>query len=171
MTDPQTPTATDDDQVEVVLTMTLGQARALSKSADLYVRLCIGKLEQVGELVREEVLPCHTDGSEARLPASVPLCDAVERLMREAKVLLGYPINGGPGIGHPHVHVSAHRAWEVCKVLNKALADHRDPSPAFRGPHHYGLGAMRYTTDKAPDAVVRSVQASPASTGARVPPQ
>lgn len=162
----------DDDSAEVVLSMTLGQARALAKAADLYTRLCIGKLEQVSELVRADVLPSHSDTDHTLAPASVRVCSAVERLMIEAKVLLGYPPNGGPSIGNPNVHLSAHRTWEVCTVLNKALADHRDPNPVSRGPHHYGLGTLRYTSDKAPTAVVRKAQPSQAPhQRSHVPPQ
>jgi phosphoribosylamine-glycine ligase len=79
--------------------------------------------------------------------------DALDTAMLHAKFHLGYPSNGSMGIGHPHVHVTAKRAYEVEKVLDKVLSEHKDPSPKFRGVNYDGL-IVRYTNDPEPTASV-----------------
>ena len=65
------------------------------------------------------------------------------------KSSLRFQQNGSNGIGHPHVAPSTHRAWDVRKVLEKALAEHRNPNPTFRGVNYDGL-IVRYTQDPEP---------------------
>lgn len=88
-----------------------------------------------------------------RQEASIEVCDAIKVLLDSVKVLLGYTVNGSNGIGNPHVHISAHRAYEVKKVIAKAIAEDRDPNPTLRGVDYDGL-LVRYTTDPAPVAVI-----------------
>jgi hypothetical protein len=73
--------------------------------------------------------------------------------MKEVKALMGYPSNAHHGLGHRHNPLDGTRAYEVKKVLDKALADHRDPNPPFSGVQHDGL-VLRYTQDPAPEASV-----------------
>lgn len=153
-----TPPAVDDD-TEVLLTMTLGQARALAEAAEAFSRIAIGQLNYVAEMVRFEVVPCRQDAGLPRRPASAAVCEQIDLLMQNAKALLGYPPGASLGIGNPHVHIDAHRAWEVRKVLVRALAMHRDPEPTSRGVDYDGL-IVRYTSDKAPTVDVRKAHHS-----------
>lgn len=138
---------------KVTIEVTLEQAEAIARALDTYSRLCIGQLEIVSALCRDETIPvgCR-DAGQPRAAAHVEVCDEVDALLRQAKVKLGYSPNGSNGIGNRHVDVSAHRAWEIGKVLSQALAEHRDPSPKFRGVDYDGR-IVHYTAD--PDAVVR----------------
>ena len=137
----------------VTIQATLEQAHTIKFALDTYARLCIGQLEIVSELCRDETIPVGGRGVDSpRTAPHVEVCDEVDALLRQAKVKLGYSPNGSNGIGNRHVDVSAHRAWEVGKVLSQALAEHLDPSPAFRGVDYDGR-IVHYTSD--PDAVVR----------------
>lgn len=136
------------------LELTVDQAGAVANGLDAYVRLCIGQLGEVANLVRAGIIPMAQGGRGGpRTEASPDVCDAVEALMNQVKTLLGYPVNGNHGIGHPHVALSALRAYEVEKVLKKAVIEHRLPNPAFKGVDYDGLGP-RYTTDPAPRALI-----------------
>lgn len=73
------------------------------------------------------------------------------------KNVLGCPSNGSNGIGHLHIDASAHRAYEVSKVLDQALAYHNDPTPKFKGVNYHGL-TVRYTKDVAPIAKIPSAK-------------
>jgi len=138
---------------KVTIEVTLEQARAIRVALDTYSRLCIGQLEHVAELCRDCTIPLGGHGGEqARATAHVEICEEVDALMRQAKIKLGYSPNGSNGIGHSHVDITGHRAWEVGKVLAKALAEHRNPKPEFRGVDYDGR-VVRYTSD--PDAAVR----------------
>lgn len=132
--------------------LTVDQAAAVCDGLDAYTRLCIGQLDEVANLVRHGVIPmAQPDGKGERVMASPEVCDRIERLMDEAKRLLGYPANGSHGIGHPHIALSGRRAYEVQKVLSKVVAEQRNPNPEFRGVQYDGLGP-RYTNDPAPVA-------------------
>lgn len=140
----------------VNLNLTVEQAAAVSAALDLFVRVGIGQLEAVADLVRYEVLPVasfNNSKQKEREAASAKICNAVEETLMQAKGLLGYPRTGSHGIGHSHNHINIRRAYETNKALSKAIAEHRDPNPAFRGTNYDGL-IVRYTTDPAPTASV-----------------
>lgn len=71
----------------------------------------------------------------------------------EKRGALGYPANGSYSIGNARLDGRVQRAYEVKKVLQKALAEHRDPNPSFRGVDYDGL-IIRYTQDPVPLAAV-----------------
>lgn len=136
----------------VTLTLTLDQAVAVRDALDLYTRVCIGQLEEVAHLVRYGTIPVARLFNPERQLASPDQCDEVVRLMDQAKTVLGYPTNGSNGIGHPHVHITGTRAYEVEKTLAKVIADYQHPT-GFRGVDHDGL-TVRYTQDPAPGATL-----------------
>lgn len=138
---------------KVILTLTPEQAVAVRDALDLYSRICIGQIEEIGQLVRFGTVPMRNPADMPREMADADRCDEIVRLLNDAKAILGYPISGSNGIGHPHVDASGHRAYEIKKVLAKALAEHRDPAPQFRGVDYDGL-TVRYTQDPAPVAEV-----------------
>ncbi len=149
-------TQTEQSQPLITLTMTVEQASAVKAALDLFVRLGIGQLEEVADLVRGGFIPmANVCGlhSGVRDTASVEVCDAVHEQMLRVKDLLGYQRNGSHGVGHPANHICSMRAYEVEKVLSQVIATHRNPSPAFRGVDYDGL-RVRYTSDPAPTASV-----------------
>ncbi|MCL4722889.1 MAG: hypothetical protein KJZ90_01240 [Rhodocyclaceae bacterium] len=134
---------------KVILTLTPEQAVAVRDALDLYSRICIGQIEEIGQLVRFGTVPMRKPADMPREMADADRCEEIARLLNGVKTVLGYSISGSNGIGHPHVDASGHRAYEVKKVLAKALAEHRDPAPQFRGVDYDGL-TVRYTQDPAP---------------------
>ena len=139
---------------KIQIELTLEQGRAVVDALDAYSRLCIGQLEEVAGLVKHGVIPmARPYGDGVRQMAPTEVCRELEDLMATAKQLMGYPITGSNGIGHPDVAASGLRAYEIKKVLDKAISEHVNPNPVFRGVNYDGLGP-RYTQDPAPVAVV-----------------
>ena len=137
----------------VTIEVTHDQAIAIRDALECYTRLCIGQLEHVAEMLNEGTIPVGSlHNGEPRKTASREVIDDTDRAMRGLKHLLGYSANGSNGIGHGHVCIRGKRAWEIRKALSKALAEHRDPAPSFRGVDYDGR-IVRYTGD--PDAIVR----------------
>lgn len=129
---------------------TIEQARAVRGALDTYMRLAIGQLDVVTELVRSGIIP--VGGKQGgRVLASLEQIERVEALVNEIKAVLGYQRNGSNGIGNPHVDPSGHRAYEAMKVLAQAIAIEHNPNPGFRGVDYDGL-IVRYTQDPAPSA-------------------
>lgn len=138
----------------IVLACAIECGTSVADALDVFTRLGIGQVRVIDDLVMDGTIPVRNADGSARLarPAETERCAAlIERLQRS----LGYRLGQSLGVGNRGVHVSAHRAWEVCKALRQALAMHRDPSPAFRGVHYDGL-LVRYTDDPAPS--IRIVQ-------------
>jgi hypothetical protein len=146
---------------KVMLEMSLDQANALAFALDTYTRLCIGQLEEIESMVRWETIPMgesqsqfdRVDRESARRTASPEVCDQIGEMMKKAKVALGYSANGSNGIGHKNIHLSGRRAYEINKVLVKALAEQKNPNPGFKGVDYDGL-ILRYTQDPIPLATV-----------------
>lgn len=138
----------------ITLTLTLNQAAAVRDALDAYSRLCIGQLEEVAQLVNTGIIPLAGTSGNPRMTASNEVREDVETLMKAVKAALGYSSNSNHGIGHPHVDLSGHRAYEIKKVLAKILAETRNPNPTFRGVDYDGLGP-RYTRDPAPVATIQ----------------
>jgi len=137
----------------VSISITSEQAYAMRDALDLYSRLCIGQLEEIVRLVERGVIPAAQAAGHNRTNATAEqIAQAAEHLGR-CKDALGYPRNGSNGIGHPHVDASAHRAYEIQKVLAQALANHSNPNPQFKGVDYDGLGP-RYTLDPEPVATI-----------------
>ncbi len=138
-----------ENEVQTILNLpNIEQARAVSSALDLYFRLAIGQIEEITELVRIGTIPVGGKQGE-RVLASLEQIEQVEALANEIKAVLGYSRGGSNGIGNRHIDPSAHRAYEVMKVLDKAIAIQQDPTPKFRGVNYDGL-TVRYTKDPAP---------------------
>lgn len=141
------------------ITLTLGcmeQADVLCAALDLYTRLGIGQLEMVEERFRMEDIP---SASPVSFDERMQMAETLRELLGAAKQTLGFPRGGSMGIGGPRVPVGAQRAYEIQKVLAKALAEYREPNPSFRGVRYDGL-SLRYTQDPVPQAsVTRTEQA------------
>jgi hypothetical protein len=137
----------------VHLTLTIEQAQAVVQACDLYTRIGLGQFEEVARLLRMGYIKPERDTSSDTFSAMGVM---VDRSMRDAKEVIGHPRNGSFGIGHKRVSITAHRAFEVEKVLDQALSMHRDPNPRFRGVNYDGLSpSLRYTSDPVPVAEVK----------------
>lgn len=137
----------------ISLSLTPDQAIALRDALEFYARISMGQLQVLTEKVREGFIPIRGESASPRVLASPDACAEIDDLMLQVKTVLGYPGSSSMGIGHQHVHVSGHRAWEMYKVIAQTLAFHADPQPQFRGVHYDGL-MLRYTRDPAPVASV-----------------
>lgn len=140
------------------LDLTLEQAEALCKANETHLRLSIGQVEYLAELVRFGGIPKFSLGdSSERREASAEECERIEALMHEVKRCLGYPKTGSHGVGHRHVDKEAHRAYEIIKVTQKALLEaSKDEVPVSRQRHSVWSDGLlvRYTSDPAPVAVI-----------------
>jgi hypothetical protein len=134
---------------QVHLTLTPQQAQAVIDACDLYTRMGLGQLEEIARLVSWGAIRPAGGGI-----ATGQLRDSIEELMMQAKKVLCHPRSGSFGIGHSFVPVNAKRAYEVEKVLDKALSEHREPNPRLRGCNYDGL-IVRYTSDPVPVAQVK----------------
>lgn len=138
---------------KLLIEVTEGQADAISKALDLYTRIGIGQFEEVAKLVSFGLVPVRNTGGLPRQIATQEQCDQIHVLMDQSKGVLGFSPGASNGIGNRDNAIDVSRAYEVRKVLDKVLAEHRDPSPFFRGVHYDGLGP-RYTDDPAPIVTV-----------------
>lgn len=130
--------------------LSLEQARAVSQALDLYTRMGLGQMREIADLVRSGAIPFSDRRQTDDQPAAM---DALDDLAAAMSRELGFAPNASYGIGNEHVPLAARRAYELQKVLDKALAEHRNPSPSFRGVDYDGL-LVRYTHDPAPQARV-----------------
>lgn len=131
--------------------MNTSQAYAASEALDLLSRLGIGQIDQLAELVRMDDVQCLNEG---KLEHSSPVkCQITDGIVQHAERLFDYPYGASYGIGHQYVSEVAHHSWELKKVLDKALAMHRDPDPKFRGVNYDGV-TVKYTKEPTPEAEV-----------------
>lgn len=150
----------------VRLEVTLDQAQAIAEALDLYTRMGLGQLEEITDLVRSGMIPMHVTTPKGSygdpvLP-SIEVCEQIEALMKRVRGALGFEPGCSRGVGHPHNPIATTRAYEIMKVLNKVLAEARDPNPRFRGVNYDGLGP-RYTRDPAPRAWIEESVPAPSS--------
>ena len=142
-----------DNTTRVTLTLSPEQAQAVSTALDVYMRLCLGQLHIVDEMIRDERIPLYGQNGQPRQTASIDVCDEIGFSINEIKQALGYMGGASLGVGHRHVHETGIRSYEIMKVLDKVLAEHRNPTPEFRGVHYDGL-SVRFTSDPAPEAAI-----------------
>ena len=129
----------------VIIAMTPGQAQALTSLLDLAVRIHLCQFGEIEWMARMGILK-HQTGRNLKSDE----WDTAKYLADRMKNVFGFSPSASFGIGSPHVHIDAHRGYEVKKVLDKALAEWREPNPqGFRGVNYDGLTA-RYTDDPAP---------------------
>lgn len=138
----------------VNLELTREQAYAVAKALDLYTRMGLGQVKEIGHLLRDGTIPFAAEIPADGVGGALDRAEAIDRLMGQVSDLLGFRSGASHGLGNPRVPMAALRAYEVEKVLQKALALDRNPNPPFRGVDYDGLGP-RYTPDPAPKAWVQ----------------
>lgn len=124
----------------VTVTMTDQQARCVVDALDLYCRIGLGQYEELEMMLRMGLIkPAHdTDPMD--------ISDDFRTAMLTAKAIIGHPQNGSFGIGHPRLHEDFNRAYELKKQIQKPLAEHHEPNPAWRGVNYDGR-IVAYTSD------------------------
>lgn len=138
----------------IQIDVTLEQAQVIAKATELLARLSLGQVGQIAEMVAMQEIPMHAPSDAPSRQSTVEVCDAVREKIAGIHADLGYSGMGHSlGIGNKHVPIAGHRAYEITKVLQKVLSEHRDPNPQFRGVNYDGL-MLRYTQDPAPEARV-----------------
>lgn len=139
--------STTDPKVRI--TLTVPQARAMAEALELYMRLGLGQVHMVSEMVANGSIPIKA-GS---LTPEMDTIHHVTAICNEIRRELGFLPGESYGVGNRAVSDKAHRAYEIEKVVKKALAMHDDPNPAFRGVDYDGL-TVRYMDDPAPVCVI-----------------
>ncbi len=129
----------------IVLTFSIEQAYAIESALELYTRMGIGQFDYLVDVFNEGVIPLGNKQGDRTLPPQFML-DDIENRLKEIKVGLGYPNHGNCGIGHVNNHIKVTRAYEVNKVVRKAISVVND----IRGTHFSDGLIVRYTTDTAP---------------------
>lgn len=132
-------------------TLSLKESYSLSNALDFISRMGIGQIDRISDLARMEGAACLKNGKLE--PASPDEWSTLESITDHVSRFMGYPRGGSYGIGHTYVSQVAHRAWEIKKVIDLALAMNRDKSPSFRTVDYDGL-MLRYTKDPAPEAEI-----------------
>lgn len=154
---------TDDEFMDI--RVSLKHAQAVSRLLDLASRLGIGQINMIGEAVRMGDIPGFAVKDDPRYPDKPDLSfetkERVDALAEAIKQELGYPKNGSYGIGSQNVPDTAKLGWEVKKVIDQALAYHRDPNPSFKGVNYDGVDSLRYAGGPAPTAQIVEPEFSP----------
>lgn len=123
------------------LTCSVEQLQVINKALDLYSRLCQGQLGEIEYMVRVgDIKPKN---------GYVVDQDDFREVCEKANRLLGFDGGSYHGITSEHLPINALRAYELHKVIAKALAEHRNPKPDMRSVDYDGLW-RRFTDDEEP---------------------
>jgi len=132
----------------VTIECTPDQAAALTRMLDLSVRIHMCQFWEIEMLARFESIK-HVEGR----PLTLDERDELRLRLARVSEVFGFSPSASFGVGSPHVDSDAHRGYELKKVLEKAIAEWREPNPqGIRGVNYDGL-IVRYTDDQA--SVVR----------------
>ena len=135
---------------KVHITITIPQARAMVAALDIYMRLGLGQVQMISEMVADGSIPIKSGLDQSEMD----VIHNVAALCNEIRRELGFLPGESYGVGNRAVSVEAHRAYEMEKVIQKVLVLHDDPTPTFRGVHYDGL-TVRYTGDPVPECVIK----------------
>lgn len=147
------------EEDQVVLTLSVPQARATSAALDLFTRLSIGQLNMIAKLIQFGDIPAVDDQGlhGATRKAQVPDAEGM-RQIRAALVTIaktmGYSGVHGFGISSWLTPEAARRTHDIDAVLRKALAEYQDPNPWIRNVDYDGLVFKLAASDPNPQAEV-----------------
>jgi len=134
----------------VTMTLTPDQARAIAGMLEVAVRVHLCQFGEIEWMARMGILKHQTGRSLAS-----DEWDMIKYLSGRMSGVFGFSPNASFGIGSPQVYIDAQRGYEVKKVLDKALAEWREPNPkGIRGVDYDGL-IVRYTPDPVPAVEVK----------------
>lgn len=124
---------------EYVLTLSERQAQDLVLALDAVVRLGIGQLKIIDELVQSRHIARYDDNQAMWLGEAR---DKFREQLAGLSALLGYPAHTSLGVGHQSVHPAIHRLTDLHDVLRHAVSWAREPGGGFTvnfdEPVHYG---------------------------------
>jgi hypothetical protein len=149
-----------DKNKMIELKVSIEQAQAISKALDVYSRLCIGQIGEIAEMVADGTIPVNAHLFDDKREANIDVCNQVRDLTDNIQITLGFSSGSSLGMSNKNVCKSGHRAWEVCKTLDRALAIHRDPNPSFKGVNYDGL-IINYTGEPKPIVLLNGVEIGP----------
>lgn len=146
----------NDDSIK--LSMSIDQAASMREALSLYARVCIGQIEDIGELARDGYLVRageYPDEERSFRHRDHDFIKEFEDICYSIKYFLGHPKNGSHGIHNEKVHDSPKRAWEIRKVMDQAVARSVNPNPPLseRTVDYDGL-RFRDFNDSPPSAKV-----------------
>lgn len=114
---------------QVVLTISREKAQAISAALDVYVQLRMGRLEILGEMVREGAIgPVKPQDSDP-VHSAIPSCDYIDALLTAAKGELDLPDQGMLDIDAPALPSSIKSAHQTKLLIDQKLA--LDGHPVF----------------------------------------
>lgn len=135
---------------KLTLEITTDPAAAMTRMLDLATRIHLCQFGEIEHMARMGELK-HQTGR--RLTPEE--CGQLTYHAASISAVFGFTMNASHGIGARHISKDAHRGYEVMKVMQKALAEHRDPIPhGMPGVDRDGL-ICRCTDDPEPVAVVK----------------
>lgn len=136
---------------KIQLTLEIEQAKAVKSALELLTRVGLGQITYLTELVDSRVIPVRSE-SPGRAELHNDKYERIEDAFKEVKDLLGFPQGGSYGIGNRNLDPSIPRAYEVQKVLAKAIHNATGNTSTLTVDSD-GLGP-RYTNDPAPVAAI-----------------
>ena len=155
MADAQINPTTEPPDVILRLDITIAHAQAVAAALDFFTRLSLGQLDEIaGKFSHGEFRVACGDSHTGRSPTVEECCD-IRRLCADIKLVAGHKTGSSFGLGSRAVGEKAHASYEVLKVLQQALALHRDPTPSLQSVDYDGL-TVRYTTQPAPRCTIKS---------------
>ena len=86
---------------KVQITVTVQQAQAITEALDLYMRLSIGQVEMIAEMVAMHKIPMYSPNGSLARNASPEVCEIVREKVEEILRVLGYS-----GFGHSFPPIS-----------------------------------------------------------------
>lgn len=95
------------------LEMSDDQIRILTAALDLYVRVGIGQIEEVGHLLSDGDTTCDQN-------------DCITKCCRDIKKILGHPHNGSHGISSENVRTNFKVAYDLECVIRQTTASARN---------------------------------------------
>lgn len=141
-----------DKRLTETVKMSPAEANGASMALDTLTRLGLGQMDCVEWRIRDEILLMRAN--DGYREAALETCDRARYLMNRFQNGLGFDTNASFGIFNKEVPLVAQRAWEIKKVLDKVLAEDRDPNPTFRGVNYDGI-TVRTTKDAIPGVELR----------------
>ena len=112
---------------DVVLHLSLRQAKAIERAAIALAKLGIGKIEELAELHEEGLIQGPNAGSQVA-------AEAMRDYSAMMKIALGHPQNGSYGIRNPKAPNAARHCFEAYSIIKDGIrnAEHATP-PAKAG--------------------------------------
>ena len=150
-------------EARIVLSMNEDQARANVAALDFFSRITTGQIDVLTQLIEGGDIPMMSGGQCMRMgdDSWAHKVALVRGIVKELKVVMGHNTSSGNGVGHLGTVIESHRAYELQKVLSKAISDAKDASCGISGGSETSSCSVdrdglfvRYTRDPAPTAKV-----------------